>query len=535
MRDLKNKVSFEVDDFKILQELSDSQLAIIEVYVCHDGNNRHNLPISLDVIKKAKDTLKNKFLVAALDEREDGGNGDFEGHELDEQIVGFFPESSKMEYREKDGRTYLVAQAIMSKVYAKWAYDVFVRDNHRSVSMEISVIESEISPEDGLEHILSFCFNGVTLLGKGHMPACEGAEASIIKFSCENASLEYSKHFESKSAKIKQDYVGRMEVAHSSNGSKFEEEIPIESDDTTLMEKKSIEIKNTKESAIHSNTWSNPGSKLYDPLLNATNSRALVKEAYLIVEDGYEDAPSEHLKYPHHTVKGGKLVINVAGLQAAFQRASQEGIISGDVKSHLLRHYRELGLSTENFETEGDDNDMEKEEIKETVAVESAEKMEDKTEREKIEKDNEKEALKKQKEDEKSDRDDLKETEEKKENSDEETEEAKMACDEIIDHEEYEALKEEVVVLRKKVADYEEEAKERAINSVLESVVEELSADDIAELRAKAANYELSNISEFENEVKARAYEAVKGKTKKAEFEKMPFDEGVKHTSKYSW
>lgn len=205
---MNKELSFEVEGFNVIDDYSDNQLAIVEVYVCHDGNNHHNMPIDLSVIKKAKKTLKNKFLVAGFD------GDDFEGHEPDEQIVGFFPESSEMKFVEKDGRTYLVAQAIMSKIYAKWAYDVFVddEDNYRSVSMEITVLGTEVNGDDGLEHITKFVFNGVTLLGESHMPACEGANASIIKFSKENALKVYSKRLKN-SDKIKKDFVKDMELA----------------------------------------------------------------------------------------------------------------------------------------------------------------------------------------------------------------------------------------------------------------------------------------------------------------------------------
>lgn len=111
-----------------------------------------------------------------------------------------------------------------------------------------------------------------------------------------------------------------------------------------------IKIDNSKDSSIDSNSWENPGKKLYGPIMEASNSKELLDEAYLVVENGYEDAPSEHLKYPHHEVVDGKLVVNVAGLKAAFSRASQMGIDKGSVKEHLERHYRELGLTMENFE-----------------------------------------------------------------------------------------------------------------------------------------------------------------------------------------
>lgn len=184
------KFSIDVASFEIVpEEYSDSQLAVVEIYVCHDGNNRHNIPITREALVRAKDTLKNKFLVAGFD-----GN-DFEGHEPDEQIVGFFPESSKMRFEKRKGRTYLVAQAIMSKVYANWAYEIFKeKGNHRDVSMEITVLAGQVDENDNLLTIEEFVFNGVTILGLSHVPACEGSSASIIKFDCENALKVYNEH-----------------------------------------------------------------------------------------------------------------------------------------------------------------------------------------------------------------------------------------------------------------------------------------------------------------------------------------------------
>lgn len=112
---------------------------------------------------------------------------------------------------------------------------------------------------------------------------------------------------------------------------------------------KVIDIDNSKEAAVKSDSWENPESKLYGPLMEASNSDSLLHEAYLVVEDGYKDAPSEHLKYPHHRIENGKLVIDVSGLRAAFARASAQQIVKGEVKKHLERHYNELGLSMENF------------------------------------------------------------------------------------------------------------------------------------------------------------------------------------------
>lgn len=234
----KKTFNVDVENFEIVaEEYSDDQLAIVEVYVCHDGNNRHNVPISREALVKAKDTLKNKFLVAGFD------GVDFEGHEPDEQIVGFFPESSKMRFELRGERTYLVAQAIMSKVYAKWAYDVFAEGkNHRDVSMEITVLRGEVDEFDNLLTIDEFVFNGVTILGVDHVPACEGSGASIIKFDCENALKVYNEHRDD-TAMVK--FSGKEEV-----GTMDETKEVVETADVQETEVIETEVENTEAQEV---------------------------------------------------------------------------------------------------------------------------------------------------------------------------------------------------------------------------------------------------------------------------------------------
>lgn len=523
---MRDKLSFEVQKFSIMDDISDEQFAFVEVYVCHDGNNAHNMPISFEVLDRAKDTLKNKFLVAGYNGR------DFKGHEKDEMIVGFFPESSKMWFEEVNGKKYLVAEAIMSKVYAKWAYDIFVQSNKKDVSMEITILDTE--EHDNVTDIKEFVFNGVTILGNSHIPACEGANASIIKFSKENALRVYNDH--SSSSTIKKKYIERMVSVKKFEEKDNEDAIPEESTDTTYMDK-NIVIDNKKEAAIEGESWSNPGKKLYEPLLEAPNTESLVKEAYLVVNNGYKESPSEDLKYPHHEVRNGKLVLNVRGVEAAFQRASQEGIVSGNVKAHLLRHYRELGLSTDNFEImkEGD-GCMEKD-------------MESKATREEVEKDDEKEALKKQKEDEKSDRDDAKEEAKKKEEDErsetddykEKDKEEKMEVKEKMcdDKESLETLKAENIALKEKISKYEEVEKAKEVESVLAEVRGVFSEDEVSELRKKSENFSLETINAFKNEVKAKAFEVMKNVEEKntKSFTKMDINSLGKENkkSKYLW
>jgi hypothetical protein len=106
----------------------------------------------------------------------------------------------------------------------------------------------------------------------------------------------------------------------------------------------SVTIDNSKKSST-SGKWSNPGTKLYTPIID---QKGAINEAYLVVESGYKDAPSEKLKYPHHVIKGNKLIVHKDGVQAAFSRAKQIGLIGKPI-THIKKHYKELGLDMSNF------------------------------------------------------------------------------------------------------------------------------------------------------------------------------------------
>lgn len=112
-----------------------------------------------------------------------------------------------------------------------------------------------------------------------------------------------------------------------------------------------LTIDNSKGSAKNG-SWGSGLSEFRNKCLKASNYKSVVKEAYALVEDGWEDAPSQHLKYPHHAISGDKLVVHIRGVQAALARARQQKETS--VMSHLRRHYRELGLEWPKDDTEVD-------------------------------------------------------------------------------------------------------------------------------------------------------------------------------------
>ena len=489
---MNKELSFEVEGFNVIDDYSDNQLAIVEVYVCHDGNNHHNMPIDLSVIKKAKKTLKNKFLVAGFD------GDDFEGHEPDEQIVGFFPESSEMKFVEKDGRTYLVAQAIMSKVYAKWAYDVFVDDenNYRSVSMEITVLGTEVNDDDGLEHITKFVFNGVTLLGESHMPACEGANASIIKFSKENALKVYSKRLKN-SDKIKKDFVKDMELAE---GLRKEESEKMDEKEKVVetVEEEKVETP-VAEEAKEEETFEEKSNSDEDTYME--DEKCECKEDKMS-EDEKSDEESEEEKEDdkeddddkdEEDMECGKDFesLTVEQKYEVFRSAVKESLNGcGYLETYddeylYIYDYCENNTFRYSYTLDGTNC---------TIDVDSKTRVM---------------------------RGGYVEFEEYEENNTK-----------------FEALEKENCELKGKLAAYETAEKDKSVEAILSKVIDVLPAERIAELREEAVNYSLDNLSVFENEVKAIAFEVVADqvKGKKYSFERMPINEGMERkTSKYGW
>ena len=486
---MNKELSFEVEGFNVIDDYSDNQLAIVEVYVCHDGNNHHNMPIDLSVIKKAKKTLRNKFLVAGFD------GDDFEGHEPDEQIVGFFPESSEMKFVEKDGRTYLVAQAIMSKIYAKWAYDVFVddEDNYRSVSMEITVLGTEVNDDDGLEHITKFVFNGVTLLGESHVPACEGSNASIIKFSKENALKVYSKRLKN-SEKIKKNFVRDMELAEISRKEESEEMEDKEKEVVETVEeevkenpvKKTEEVKETEGFAKEASD-----DETYMEEDKSKKEEDDKDDEEKSDEESDEKEDDKDKKEEDMECNKNFESLTVEQKYEVFRSAVKESLDGcGYLESYddeYLYVYDYCDQNTFRYAYTLDGTTC-------TIDVDSKTRVM---------------------------RGGYVEFEAYEENNNK-----------------LETLEKENCELKEKLMAYETAEKEKSVEAILSEVVDVIPADRIAELREKSADFSLDNLSVFENEVKAIAFEAVAKEVKgnKYSFTKMPINnEMEKKTSKYGW
>jgi hypothetical protein len=301
-------LKFSVDKIEFIEEMNDMLFRKARIRAFATGENAHTLPIDEDVLKRGATTIYNKPILWKYNPYLD----DAMGHEEDEVPCGFVPEKigdkdNLIEFeKDSDGRIFIVITAYIWTKYSGKLVEIFERDNSRKdVSIEIVIVDAD---DRGFKpKILDFVIAGITILGEMVNPACKGCRAELLAFS--------------------------------EDKKKYEEQ---------YFDESSIKIDNSKESATNG-TWSNPRKKLFNPIISASNTTALFNEAYLINLNNSKDSNMIDHKYPHHVIKNNKLIVHKDGLEAAFQRAAQQGIVRGDVKAHLLKHYRELGLTTENF------------------------------------------------------------------------------------------------------------------------------------------------------------------------------------------
>lgn len=123
---------------------------------------------------------------------------------------------------------------------------------------------------------------------------------------------------------------------------------------------KTIKVNKSKE-AMSETAWGSVNkTELRKKVLDAKNYKSLVKDVYMIVEEGWEEAPSSKLKYPVMEIKGGEAVYNRYGLASALAYAGKEN--ETEVIKKVESLYKKLDI--DNDDEKGGEKKMEKEEIK---------------------------------------------------------------------------------------------------------------------------------------------------------------------------
>ena len=330
---MDNVVRFTINKYNI-QDISDNQLAKIEMWVAKSGDNKHNLPITEDAIRQSADTLVGKPILYKYNKY----TKDFMGHEIDEIPCGVVlsKDDIRFEYDENE-ELWLVATAYIWKYYCPEVMEVFEKhDGEKPISMEIQLVETK--ENDDKTEILSFVFLGVTLIGDS--PAIPNAKATVLKFS------EMVEEVKKILFAVPKDEMGKSDI---------------------------IKIDLSKEAADMTTPWGSVDKiKLRDRILRAKNYKTLVKKCYLVVEEGWEDSPSSKLKYPVCRIKDNTLVLCKSGCEVAlsFLERNTNADYYKSAKVKLKKYYKILGLDTSNFSCkDGEDMKFNKEEFAQTFGI----------------------------------------------------------------------------------------------------------------------------------------------------------------------
>lgn len=330
---MEKNFSFAVEDIQRinLSEYEDDEFAVAKMGYLSTKPNSHGLKISEKVLRESASTVLNKWLVADMTGIVDAGT-----HTKEEKIVGQIPKEQDVEFvYDDDGYLRAYVDVVISKIYAKDFCEIFEQENNRAVSVEMRVL----SNEDDENLVESFKIVGVTTLGKRIRPSCPDSDIKFTRFSEEEADKFFAKVHNNSLTVLKKFVEERKES----------------------MAEKTYKIDKSKD-AMSDTPWQDiDKTELRNKIMEAKNKATLVKSIYLLVEDGWEDAPSEKLKYPVMEIKGDKIVYNRNALASALGYAKKENEES--VVSKVEAIYKKLGLGKEdnakmaenvtNFEIEG--------------------------------------------------------------------------------------------------------------------------------------------------------------------------------------
>ena len=188
---MTKKLSFTIEDAKMIDENPNSNFAILDLDFFASGKNLHEMYVSEDTLAKTAGTIKNCPIVWEYDPELD----DIGTHDIQEVPCGFVPESSEIKSKKmEDGRTMLSVIAYVWKKYTGELLNFFKRDGGiKPVSVEIEVFDAK-PMGNGLTELINFKYDAITVLGTFVTPAIPGAVANVLSFA--DVKKEYNKALE---------------------------------------------------------------------------------------------------------------------------------------------------------------------------------------------------------------------------------------------------------------------------------------------------------------------------------------------------
>lgn len=317
---MQKDVKFQLEDAVEIPEWTDAypehKFTVYKCCFLSTKPNSHHLDISDAVLRECASTILGNFLVAKVE------YGDATTHKDGEIIYGYFPSEQDIEFVEEDGVTKAYAYAVVSKKYSKEFNGIFEFDNLRNSSVEMSV---EMVGDEDEGEVAAFDIYALTCLGRTVNGSCPDADITMVRFSKDDANAYFAKS------------------SSLDNLKKFAKERK-----KAMADKKTYKIDKSKEALSEADWGDVDKAAMRDKIMDAKNRDTLVKSVYLLVEDGWEDAPSEHLKYPVMELKGGTFVYNRRALASALAYAKQND--EQDVVNKIEKIYKSLDLEDDGKE-----------------------------------------------------------------------------------------------------------------------------------------------------------------------------------------
>lgn len=316
---MEKKYTFAVDDIQRIQaeDYAEDEFCLARLGFLSTRPNAHGLIISKEVLRESAPTILNKWLVADMTAVYDAST-----HTDKEQIVGRIPDNQEVEFVEdEDGYLRAYVDVVISKIYAKNFCEMFERNNNRSVSVEMITWGTEENEDD----LVGFRILGCTVLGQSISPSCPQSDITFTRFSAEEADSFFA-----------QAVGGLTDLTKFVNERK------------RAMADKSYKVDKSKEAMSDDDWGSVDKTSMRNKIMDASNKSSLVKSVYALVESGWEESPSEHLKYPIMQLKGDTFVYNRGALSSALGYAKKEEETA--VVSKIEKIYKKLGLDSEGKE-----------------------------------------------------------------------------------------------------------------------------------------------------------------------------------------
>ena len=455
--------------------------------------NSHDIVIPENVLREYAPSVLGKWVTAEVK------FNDCTTHTNGQSIVGIVPKEQDVEFvKADDGYLDAYVDCILSKRYAKEYCNVFSEDDaQRSVSIEATFSMVDEHECDG------FDIKTITTLGRTVRPSVPDANITIVRFSEEDAESYYSNLHKSDSlSNLKQFVEERKQL---------------------MAEKKTYKIDKSKE-AMSTADWGDYDKvTMRDKIMEAKNRDTLVKSVYLLVEDGWKDAPSEHLKYPVMMLDGDKFIYNRNALSSALAYAKQND--ETEVVNKIKAIYKKLDLDDDSERKE----EAKMEEIKELAATEvEAESTLEEKNTEMAEPEIEVKA-------EEPSCDDCDEHDHDDDKDDEHDEEQEMSADDMKariaqlekDIEDRDNIimgqNSELETLRQFKKDVEDKEKAISVEAIMAECKEYMSDDCYKQMREEGMACEFADVDAWANKVKAYCFSAVKKTPKKEKTDVFTF------------